>query len=134
MAAGRPAHGRSCGALFDLRPSQGGTMSRPQSEAEYLARMRPPSVAALSRRGVLRGGLGLGAAFGGSALLAACGGSSSSSASASGSGSGSASAASGTVTFGSNQSDAVPKATFQKLIDNAAAKTGLQVKVNTVDH
>ena len=52
-------------------------MSRPQSEAEYLARLVPPSVAATSmrRRSVLAGGLGLGAAFGGSALLAACGGS-----------------------------------------------------------
>jgi multiple sugar transport system substrate-binding protein len=53
-------------------------MSRPQSEAEYLARLVPPSVAATSmrRRSVLAGGLGLGAAFGGSALLAACGSSS----------------------------------------------------------
>jgi multiple sugar transport system substrate-binding protein len=108
-------------------------MTRPQSEAEYLARMVPPSVAALSRRGVLRGGLGLGAAFGGSALLAACGGSSSS-ASASGSGSGSASAASGTVTFGSNQSDAAPKKVLATLLDNAQKQTGLTVKTNTVDH
>ena len=35
-------------------------MSRPESEAEYLARLVPPSVAALSRRSVLRGGLGAG--------------------------------------------------------------------------
>src|SRR3954451_7127525 len=112
-------------------------MTRPQSEAEYLARMVPPSVAALSRRGVLRGGLGLGAALGGSALLAACGGSSSgssASSSSTGGGGGAATTATGTLTFGSNQSDAAPKATFAKLLDNASQKTGLQIKTNTVDH
>jgi len=111
-------------------------MTRPQSEAEYLARMVPPSVAALSRRGVLRGGLGLGAALGGSALLAACGGGSSGSSASSSAagGGGAATTATGTLTFGSNQSDAAPKATFAKLLDNASQKTGLQIKTNTVDH
>ena len=56
-------------------------MSRPQSEAEYLARLVPPSVAATSfnRRALLRAGAGLGAAAGGAVLLSACGGSDSSS-------------------------------------------------------
>src|SRR5437763_5473319 len=106
-------------------------MSRPQSEAEYLARLVPPSVAAttsMRRRSVLAGGLGLGAAVGGSALLAACGGSSTSS----GGGGGTASA-SGTVTLGSNQSDAVPKKTYQTLVDDFDKKTGVTTKVNTVD-
>ena len=82
-------------------------MSRPQSEAEYLARLVPPSVAATSmgRRAMLAGGLG--ATIGGSALLASCG-SSSSTGTATASGSSSA-AAGGTVTFGSNQSDAPPR-------------------------
>src|SRR5215213_5838565 len=48
----RPPAWRAC--------SRGGTMSRPKSEAEYLARLVPPSVAALSRRSMLRGGLGAG--------------------------------------------------------------------------
>jgi multiple sugar transport system substrate-binding protein len=108
-------------------------MSRPQTEAEYLARLVPPSVAgtSLRRRSVLSTGLGLGAAFGGSALLAACGSSSSSSSS----GGGSSSAATGTVTLGSNASDAVPKATLQTLVNSfQTANSGLTVKINTVDH
>ena len=108
-------------------------MTRPQSEAEYLARMVPPSVASLSRRGVLQGGLGVGAAIGGSALLAACGGSSSGS-SASASGSGGAAAAGGEVTFGSNASDDLPKKTLQTLLDAGDKAVGTTTKVNTVDH
>jgi multiple sugar transport system substrate-binding protein len=107
-------------------------MSRPQTEAEYLARLVPPSVAgtSLRRRSVLSTGLGLGAAFGGSALLAACGSSSSSSSSGGGTAS-----ATGTVTLGSNQSDAVPKKTYQTLVDDFQKQnSGLTVKVNTVDH
>jgi multiple sugar transport system substrate-binding protein len=106
-------------------------MSRPQSEAEYLARLVPPSVAATSmrRRSVLSGGLGLGAAFGGSALLAACGGSDS------GGGSAATQSATGEVTLGSNQSDAVPKKTYQTLVDDFQKQNaGLTVKINTVDH
>ena len=103
-------------------------MSRPQSEAEYLARLVPPSVAALSRRSVLRGGLGAGAV---AALLAACGGSSTSS---SGGGGGGGSAAGGTLTFGSNASDAAPKAVLAKLLDDASKNTGVQPKINTVNH
>src|SRR3954453_11203530 len=103
-------------------------MSRPQSEAEYLARLVPPSVAAttsLRRRSVLSTGLGLGAAFGGSALLAACG----SSSSRSSSGGGSSSPPTGTVTLGSNASDAVPKATLQTLVNSfQTANSGLTVK------
>ena len=107
-------------------------MSRPQSEAEYLARLVPPSVAGTStrRRSVLAGGLGLGAALGGSALLAACGSSSNSSSS----GGGGSASASGTVTLGSNASDAVPKKTLQTLIDSFDKSTGITTKVNTVDH
>jgi multiple sugar transport system substrate-binding protein len=106
-------------------------MSRPQSEAEHLARLVPTSVAAttMGRRSVLAGGLGLGAALGGSALLAACGGSSS------GGSGGGASGATGQVTFGSNASDPKPKATLQTVLDAfQKANPGITVKVNTVDH
>ena len=108
-------------------------MTRPQSEAEYLARMVPPSVAALSRRGVLQGGLGVGAAIGGSALLAACG-SSSSGSSTSASGSSGAAAGGGEVSFGSNASDDVPKKTLQTLISAGDKAAGTTTKINTVDH
>jgi multiple sugar transport system substrate-binding protein len=98
-------------------------MSRPRSESEYLASLIPPSVAAagLSRRGFLKGTLGAGAALSLSSLLAACGGGDD------GGGSGSASQE---VTFGSNQSDAVPKKAYADML----AASGLTVKVNTVDH
>ncbi|MFL6226425.1 MAG: extracellular solute-binding protein [Actinomycetes bacterium] len=99
-------------------------MSRPRSESEYLARLIPPSVAGagLSRRGFLKGAMGAGAAVSLSSLLAACGGGDDN-----GGGGGSASQE---VTFGSNQSDAVPKKAYADML----AASGLTVKVNTVDH
>jgi multiple sugar transport system substrate-binding protein len=98
-------------------------MSRPRSEPEYLARLLPPSVAAtgLSRRGFLKGTLGAGAAVSLSSLLAACGG---------GDDGGESGSTSQEVTFGSNQSDAVPKKAYADML----AASGLTVKVNTVDH
>ena len=98
-------------------------MSRPRSESEYLARLVPPSAAAggLSRRGFLKGTLGAGAAVSLSSLLAACGGDDK------GGGGGSTSQE---VTFGSNQSDAVPKKAYADML----AASGLTVKVNTVEH
>jgi multiple sugar transport system substrate-binding protein len=44
------------------------------------------------------------------------------------------SAGGGTVTFGSNASDAVPKAAFEKVFAAFTAASGTNVKVNTVDH
>jgi multiple sugar transport system substrate-binding protein len=40
----------------------------------------------------------------------------------------------GSVSFGSNASDATPKAAYQKVFDAFTAKTGTAVEVNTVDH
>ena len=109
-------------------------MSRPQSEAEYLARLVPASVSATSsRRTVLKGALGAGAALGGAGLLAACGGSSSGAAPASSGASGSA-AGGGEVTFGSNASDEIPKKVVQALADAYKASTGTTMKINTQDH
>jgi len=123
-------------------------MSRPQSEAEYLARLVPTSVAATSmhRRSLLTAG----AALGGSALLAACGSSSSggsgsaTSAAASASAADTASAAApatsaaagggGTVSFGSNASDPLPKKVVQALMDAFKASSGTTVNINTQDH
>lgn len=87
----------------------------------------------LSRRSMLMGIGGATAA----ATLAACSSSkktsSSSSAAASG-GSGGGGSAGGTISFGSNYSDAAPKGAFKALCDAATAKTGVKVSINTVDH
>jgi multiple sugar transport system substrate-binding protein len=98
-------------------------MSRPPSESEYLARLIPPSAAAgISRRGFLRGTLGAGAAVSLSSLLAACGGGNDNK--------GGGSSGNKEVTFGSNQSDAVPKKAYADML----AASGMTVKVNTVNH
>ncbi|GAB3593759.1 extracellular solute-binding protein [Angustibacter peucedani] len=102
-------------------------MSRHQSQAEYLASLVPPSVAGtqFGRRSLFRGALGVAAA----GSLAACGGG------GGGTSSEDIKAATGTVTFGSNQSDAVPKAAIQQVADGFHAKNAkLDVKINTVDH
>ena len=64
---------------------------------------------------------------------------SSAAASVAGSGAGSSAAASvaqvgGTVSFGSNQSDAVPKKAYQEVFDAFTKASSTAVKVNTVDH
>ena len=107
-------------------------MSRPSTEAEYLAKLVPPSVAAtgIGRRSLLRGALGGAGFLGASGLLAACGSSGSSS---SGGGGGGTAAASGTLTFGSNQSDAVPKQAYAQLV-TGFNDPNIKVTTNTVDH
>ncbi|WP_270886344.1 ABC transporter substrate-binding protein [Pedococcus sp. 5OH_020] len=101
-------------------------MTRHASEADYLASLVPPSVRGVSRRTLLRGAVGAGTLFAAPALLAACGGDS---------GSSGGGKATGTVTLGSNQSDAVPKAAVQAVVDAfQKANSGLTVKVNTIDH
>src|SRR5689334_16941099 len=101
-------------------------MTRPTSEAEYLASLVPASVRGVSRRTLLRGALGAGTLLAAPTLLSACGGDS---------GTSSGGKATGTVTLGSNQSDAVPKAGIQQVMDAfQKANSGLTVKVNTIDH
>jgi multiple sugar transport system substrate-binding protein len=101
-------------------------MSRPRSESEYLARLLPPSVAAagLSRRGFLKGTLGAGAAVSLSSILAACGGG----------GDDSGGSASKELSFGSNQSDEVPKKAYAEMTSAFQQKSGMTVKTNTVEH
>ena len=109
-------------------------MSRPTTQAEYLASLVPPSVRAqqVSRRSLLRGALGAGALLATPPLLAACGSSTPATGSTGGGGS---TAASGVVSFGSNGSDAKPKAAYEALMAAFAAKNaGLSAKINTVDH
>src|SRR5687767_10695883 len=77
----------------------------------------------LSRRAVLRGAAIGAAALSAPALLAACGDDG-----------GSGGGASKTVTFGSNYSDAVPKAAVEAVMKGFESKSGKTVKINTVDH
>lgn len=96
-------------------------MSRPQSQAEYLARLVPPSVAGINRRSLLAGAAGTGALLG-TGLLAGCGDDS---------GSGGSSK---DVSLGSNQSDPKPKDVLVKVTDGFKTSSGVQVAINTVDH
>lgn len=103
-------------------------MDKPGSEEQYLATLVPQSARAtmFSRRGVLKGALGTGAALSVSGLLTACGGG--------GSSGGGGDKASGTVTVGSNASDAVPKKAYQEVFAAFTESTQVKTKVNTVDH
>ena len=104
-------------------------MARPRTFEEYLASLVPPSVRGVDRRTMLAGGVSLSAL-----ALAGCG-DGGTSATTGASGGGGATAATGEVTLGSNQSDAVPKAAVQAVVDAfQGANSGLTVKVNTIDH
>jgi multiple sugar transport system substrate-binding protein len=80
---------------------------------------------AAGRRTLLKGALGLAA---GVPLLAACGDNDDDKSS------GDAGSTTGPVTFGSNYSDAAPKAAFAALTQQATNRTGVPVSVNTTDH
>ncbi|MEU6074269.1 ABC transporter substrate-binding protein [Micromonospora sp. NPDC047074] len=95
-------------------------MSRPRTQAEYLARLVPPSVAGLPRRTLLAGAAGTGTLLG-TGLLAGCGDDS-------------GGAGATTVSLGSNQSDPKPKEVIAKVMAGFETSSGLQVAVNTVDH
>lgn len=96
-------------------------MSRPQTEAEYLARFPAAPVSGLSRRTLLGGALALGAMG-----LSAC---------SSGGTASPGAAASGEITFGNNQADPVPKAAIEAVAKAfQEANAGLTVKMNTVAH
>jgi multiple sugar transport system substrate-binding protein len=81
----------------------------------------------LTRRSMLRtSALGVAAIYG----LSGCGDDDSTSSGGGGGGE----KASGTVTFGSNQSDPVPKKALQSVFDDFTAASSVKVDVNTVDH
>jgi multiple sugar transport system substrate-binding protein len=103
-------------------------MATYRSEEHYLASLVPPSAAGsqVGRRSFLKGAAGAAAALTLPGLLAACG---SDSKSPSG-----GAKASGTVTIGSNASDAVPKKAFADVFAAFDAKGDVKTKVNTVDH
>lgn len=98
----------------------------------------------VTRRQVLKGGAAVAALGGVSAFLAACGSSGATTAPATqapastGPESMAPSVAptpvTGSMSFGSNYSDDVPKKAMQTVIDGFTAKTGITVTVNTVEH
>jgi len=90
-------------------------------------------VANVSRRSML---LGLGGAAA-ATTLAACSSSKKKSSTTAPAGSSAASSSGttgGSISFGSNYSDAAPKAAFAALTQAATAKTGVNITINTVDH
>ena len=106
-------------------------MSRPKSEPLHLIPLAFDSAfasSAVTRRALLTGTLSAAAL----AALAACGSGSTSSTT---SGASAGGAATGKVTFGSNQSDAVPKkATADFVAAYQARSKGVTVAINTIDH
>ncbi|HEU4672593.1 MAG TPA: hypothetical protein VFS32_06830 [Candidatus Limnocylindrales bacterium] len=103
------------------------------------------AVRAISRRDVLKGAVGVAGIAATSGILAACSGGASPAASSAAPAASSAAPASsapasaapsvgGSITVGSNYSDEVPKKVFANIIDTFTKQSGVQVKVNTVDH
>jgi multiple sugar transport system substrate-binding protein len=88
------------------------------------------SQAALSRRNLLKGFAGTAAAAAVPTALVGCGGDDEPAPS----GGGTAKKSVGSVTFGSNASDPVPKAAYEKVFAAFKTASGGDVKVNTVDH
>ncbi len=83
----------------------------------------------MSRRSLLRGALGGAALVGLPGLLAACGSDTSSAAGPTGEG------ATGMVSYGSNQSDAVPKKSIADMVAAYQQQSGgVTVSINTIDH
>jgi multiple sugar transport system substrate-binding protein len=114
-------------------------MMRPESEAEFLARIVPPSVAGsgFNRRNLIKAALGLSAAATMPGLLAACGGGDKSGGGgggASGGASGGGGSASGTVTWGTNESGTTFAKQFQAEAADFTKKSGVQVTINAVEH
>jgi multiple sugar transport system substrate-binding protein len=85
-----------------------------------------PHVSRRTALKVLGGAAGLAAAPG---VLAAC-----SSSKTKSSGATQSAATGGSITFGSNYSDAAPKGAFATLCQAATAKTGTKISINTTDH
>jgi multiple sugar transport system substrate-binding protein len=106
----------------------------------------PTPVKAVSRRTVLKGIAGTAGLVSVPAIIAACSSGSASSAPAASEAAPSTeataaptaaesqAAATGSVTLGSNYSDAIPKGVLAGITDTFTQQTGITVKINTVDH
>ncbi|MDA0183123.1 ABC transporter substrate-binding protein [Solirubrobacter phytolaccae] len=96
--------------------------------------MLDAEAATLSRRNLLLRAAGTATAFALPGVLAACGGDDAPTGASGGGGASGAKEAVGTVSFGSNASDPVPKEAYAKVFEAFKTATGGTVKVNTVDH
>ncbi|MEX1170278.1 MAG: ABC transporter substrate-binding protein [Chloroflexota bacterium] len=99
----------------------------------------PIPMKAVSRRTVLKGIAGTAGLVTVPAIIAACSDAGSSSAPAGSPASAAPTAAesavaTGSISFGSNYSDEVPKNAMQQMVDAFTAETGIDVAVNTVEH
>jgi multiple sugar transport system substrate-binding protein len=101
------------------------------------------AVRTVSRRDVLKGAAGVAGIAATSGILAACSGAASPAASSGAPAASSAApassapasaAVSGSITLGSNYSDEVPKGVLADIVKTFTDKSGIDVKVNTVDH
>ena len=108
-------------------------MTHPDTEAQYLARLVPPSVAGLSvhRRTLLRAAAA-GAALGSGGLLAGCGGGPEEQ--SGGEASSGGASAGGTVTWGTNESGTTFAEQYEAEAADFTAKTGSEIKINAVEH
>jgi multiple sugar transport system substrate-binding protein len=88
----------------------------------------------ITRRRVLAGMAGVASLATVPSLLAACGGGGGATPGPGGPTPGPGGTPGGEVTFGSNYSDTVPRAAMQSVVDAFTADTGINVKVNTVEH
>ena len=107
---------------------------RPESEAEYLARLVPPSVAAtpFGRRSLIKAALGLSVAATMPGVLAACGGGGTPEGATSAT---SSAAVGGTITWGTNESGTTFAKQFQaEAADFMKKNSGTDVKINAVEH
>ena len=113
-------------------------MTTPRNEAEHLARMIPPSVAATSvpRRSFLRGAGMVGAGLAVPGLLAACGSDDTDTGTDAGATGDSGAAGGQEVTFGLNEGTGAGPAYDRRAVAVEAyeAESGNTVKVNAVDH
>ncbi len=104
----------------------------------------PIETRSVSRRTVLKGVAGVAGLATVPAIIAACGpsgastapsaGASATAAASAGETTAPSAAVSGSVTLGSNYSDAVPKGVLAGIVDQFTKDTGITVKINTVDH
>ncbi len=103
-------------------------MSRPSTEAEYLARMMPASASTtgFGRRRLLKSALAGAGLLGATGLLTACGG-------GGGTDPAAVAAATGPLTFGSRNADPVPRAATEEIIAGFG-DPGIQVTTNFVDN
>jgi multiple sugar transport system substrate-binding protein len=103
---------------------------------EEQAMADPIPMKAVSRRTVLKGIAGTAGLMSVPAIIAACSdaGSSSAPAASAAPTAAESAVATGSISFGSNYSDEVPKAAMQQMVDAFTAETGIEVAINTVDH